>query len=108
MNQSRGIRKRGWESVTQPHASQISRAMEVASRGGGEIGNSSWSKLHGIGGKKRLLGTDSDTLNESSVGTRLDHMLSGTEFLPLSPLCPTPFSLAVGIRSPLNGCALRR
>lgn len=108
MNQYRGIKKHGWESVTEPHGSQVSRATEVAGRGGGEIRNSSRSKLHGLGGRKRLLGTDSDTFRESSVGMRFDHMPSGIGFLPLSPLCPTPFSIAVGIRSALNECASRR
>lgn len=76
--------------------------------GGGEMRNSSWNKLHRIGGKKRLLGMDSDTFNGSSVGMRFDYMLSEIEFLPLSPLCWTPFSIAVGIRSALNECASRR
>lgn len=80
----------------------------MAGRGGGEMRNLSWSKLHGIGGKKRLLGTDSDTFNESSVGIRFDYMLSEIKFLPLSPLCRTPFSITVGIRSALNECASRR
>ena len=63
-------------------------------RGGVEEKRTSiWSKLPRTGGEKTLPRTDSDTLNESSLGMRFDHMLSGFNFF-LFLLSPTPYSTA--------------
>lgn len=74
-----------WKSETQSHTCNIrgvteadASRRELVVRGGVEEKRTSiWSKLPRTGGEKTLPRTDSDTLNESSLGMRFDHMLSG-------------------------------
>lgn len=49
--------------------------------------------------EKTLPRTDSDTLNESLLEMKFDHMLSGIQFLPFSTVSQTPVLIAVDLNS---------
>lgn len=80
MNQYRGTKDFAGKvrsSISVVRQANASRRELVVGGGVEEKRNSIWRKLHPTGGEKTLPRTDSDTFNESPVGMRCDHMLSG-------------------------------
>lgn len=64
----------------------------MVSGGGEEKRHSTWSELHATGERKRLLRTDTDTLSESSVGMRFEHVVRNLISCSFSS-SPIPFSM---------------